>query len=1000
MPSSGRSPRRLLASLSGLAVAATGLSFAPLPAFAAPDGSGLVISEVYGGGGFAVSGTLPASTYANDFIELYNPTTADVRLDGWAVFYGSPSRSAGGNLQNKIDLSGTIPAGGHFLVGAAGGDSGAALPTPDVSGGVNLGANSGLVVLSNQASTISGLPTGDITGASSAVVDAVGYGTANTFEEANQGTALSGTSSANRAATGADTDNNSVDLVVAAPSPTASGRGTAEPEEPTPPATPTARTIAQIQGTGTATSLAGQQVVTRGVVTAVYPSGGLNGFYLQTAGTGGTAVDTTPGASDGIFVYAGTAGFATYPQIGDSVEVTGQAGEYTSSGASLTQIGGATYTALTQTLAPVQPRSVAWYTTDAEREAHEGELIDPTDDFTVTNSYATWQYGEVGLATGDRPLIQPTEVEDAQTGDPRSVEQDNARRLVTLDDGKSQNFGGAASGEPLSWLDAQRSVTVGAEAVLKGAFVVDHRNGLYKLQPTKPVTGLGTDVAEFEDLRAENAAPADVGGDNRIATFNVLNYFPTTGKEFESKGLGTCTYYVDRAKNPVTVNSCTNNGPRGAAETEDFERQEAKIVAAINRLGASVVSLEEIENSVQFGKDRDFALSTLTDALNEAAGSEVWEFVPSPPASELPTPAQEDVIRTAFIYQPAKVAPVGTSSVLIDEVNFDNAREPLAQAFKAVGAPDAEAFGVIVNHFKSKGSGADDGTGQGNANPDRIGQARALDAFADDFAEKRSIDAVFLTGDFNSYSEEDPVQLLEENGWTALESTDDPDEESYSFSGLYGSLDHVFANAAARELVTGVDIWTINSNESVGYQYGRFNNNVVDLYSADPFGASDHNPEIVRLDLVADSVPGPVDPGPVTPGPTDPPTPGPTDPTPGPTDPEPTPTDPTPTDPEPTPEPVTPSIKPSVNPGRIVAGKTRAKITVRVAAEGEDANGWVRIETPGKPAKVVRLKNGKASVRLWPFGGAGEKTLTITYNGRGDVAARTITRTITVVAGK
>ena len=38
---------------------------------------------------------------------------------------------------------------------------------------------------------------------------------------------------------------------------------------------------------------------------------------------------------------------------------------------------------------------------------------------------------------------------------------------------------------------------------------------------------------------------------------------------------------------------------------------------------------------------------------------------------------------------------------------------------------------MIVNHFKSKGSGVDDGTGQGNANPDRVAQAKALVTFAD-----------------------------------------------------------------------------------------------------------------------------------------------------------------------------------------------------------------------------------------------------------------------------
>ncbi len=42
-------------------------------------------------------------------------------------------------------------------------------------------------------------------------------------------------------------------------------------------------------------------MTTEGVVTAAFPTGGLNGFYIQTGGP-----DTTPDASDGLFVYAGT----------------------------------------------------------------------------------------------------------------------------------------------------------------------------------------------------------------------------------------------------------------------------------------------------------------------------------------------------------------------------------------------------------------------------------------------------------------------------------------------------------------------------------------------------------------------------------------------------------------------------------------------------------------------------------------------------------------------
>ena len=264
----------------------------------------------------------------------------------------------------------------------------------------------------------------------------------------------------------------------------------------------------------------------------------------------------------------------------------------------------------------------------------------------------------------------------------------------------------------------------------------------------------------------------------------------------------------------MSNNSCTNNGPRGAAEATggtdladpdaDLERQRIKIVHAINTLDADVVSLEEVENSVALGEaDRDDALASLVDALNADAGTTRWAFAPSPAAANLPDLAEQDVIRTAFIYNPATIELVGDSVVLVGSVPFANAREPLAQAFKRKGALTADSFLVVANHFKSKGSGVDDGTGQGNANPDRVAQADDLLAFAEQVASDRGTAKVFLTGDFNSYTMEDPVQVIEAGGFTNLESADAADT-SYQFGGMAGSLDHVFANAAALEAVTGV----------------------------------------------------------------------------------------------------------------------------------------------------------------------------------------------------
>ena len=64
---------------------------------------------------------------------------------------------------------------------------------------------------------------------------------------------------------------------------------------------------------------------------------------------------------------------------------------------------------------------------------------------------------------------------------------------------------------------------------------------------------------------------------------------------------------------------------------------------------------------------------------------------------------------------------------------------------------------------------------------------------------------------------------------------------------MVGSLDHVLVNDAALATVQGVDIWDINSYESVYYEYARFNANVTNLYAPNPYRSSDHNPEIVGI---------------------------------------------------------------------------------------------------------------------------------------------------------
>ncbi len=158
---------------------------------------------------------------------------------------------------------------------------------------------------------------------------------------------------------------------------------------------------------------------------------------------------------------------------------------------------------------------------------------------------------------------------------------------------------------------------------------------------------------------------------------------------------------------------------------------------------------------------------------------------------------------------------------------------------------------VVVNHFKSKGSAGpfpgdtDQGDGQGAGNVSRVKQATALAAWIP--TVQGDVDDVLLLGDFNSYTEEDPLHVLYDDGYVNLEEESGNEEYSYSFSGLSGSLDHVLANESALERFTGADVWNINAVEPLPMEYSRWNYHATDFHQPGPYRSSDHDPVIVGL---------------------------------------------------------------------------------------------------------------------------------------------------------
>jgi hypothetical protein len=191
------------------------LSLLALPLAAASargSGSGsLAVGEIYAAGGNT------GAVYTNDYVDLFNRGSSSVALSGWTLQYASASSTS----WQSTALSGSIPAGGHYLVQlASGGTNGGALPTADATGSSNLAVTGGKVAIVDNATALSCGATAGSCSAVSGVQDLVGYGSATDFEGSAAAPAPSATKSIARAGGGCtDTDDNAADFAAATPNP-------------------------------------------------------------------------------------------------------------------------------------------------------------------------------------------------------------------------------------------------------------------------------------------------------------------------------------------------------------------------------------------------------------------------------------------------------------------------------------------------------------------------------------------------------------------------------------------------------------------------------------------------------------------------------------------------------------------------------------------------------------------------------------------------------------
>ncbi|MGM9483552.1 ExeM/NucH family extracellular endonuclease [Roseateles sp. NT4] len=885
-------------------------------AFAAPavlaSTSGVVISQVYGAGGNA------NAVLARDYIELFNAGSTPVTIGGWSVQYASATGTSWTN-KTLIPAGTVLQPGRYYLIGeASGGANGAALPTTDLDGSINLSGSAGKVALVTNGTTLPAVaaPTG--------VEDILSFGAA-TPVEGSPAAGLSASTAALRAAGGCtDTNNNAADFTTGAPSPrnsataavscgapinqpivpscpdgaTASGtagsfnvsatdadsrvNAASKVEAPTPwpagitlgsfvPAGAAGDTATQainiagnvpagsytlnlkwdndqaqtasctfkvsvtgitaiynIQGNGAQSPLLGQAVTTTGVVTKLTN----NGFFLQDP-----LGDGNPATSDGIFVFTSVAPTVS---VGQALQLSATVAEFNPGSAAnpststrpMTQLTGPTSIVVQSSGNAIAPVEVDLATLPTNGlEAFEGMLVTLRGPLTVQQNAFLGQYGQLTIAAGPR-LNTPTNV--LRPGpDALALQADNQRRTILLDDGTSrQNV------NPTPYIGQDNTVRAGdtidsVTGVIDFGLATSSTSGfgLYRIQPTIDPS--------FARTNPRTATPQVSGGNVRIASANVLNFFTT---------FTDGTNYLGQTGQGCSLGgSVSKSNCRGADNFTEFQRQRAKTVANLSGLNADVVGLMEIQNN------GDTTVQHLVDLLNAQLGAGTYAVVPQPAQG-----SSDDAIRVAMIYKPGKLTLNGAS--ISDPAPINN-RAPFAQAFTT---PNGAKFAVIVNHLKSKGScpganspDADDGL-QGCWNATRVQQAVQLKSFLTQVQGTTGAQDVVLLGDFNSHGQEDPIDTLTNSGAIVdAVAHFDPTDWSYIFDGTSGRLDHGLVTAGLLSKVVYATSWHINADEPIVLDYNTefkvFGANTTgspDYYTPTAYRSSDHDPMVMGLNLV------------------------------------------------------------------------------------------------------------------------------------------------------
>jgi uncharacterized protein len=800
--------RRLGHALLVSAVLLLGLVALPGPAQAVSDG--IVISQVYGGGGNS------GAPFTNDYIELFNRGAAAASVSGWSLQYTSATGTGnfGANAGQLTELPDVSLAPGQYLLvqEASNAPVGAPLPTPDVSdpSPINMSATGGKVALVSSTTPLgcNGGSTPCPAAALAQIVDLVGYDGANFFEGSGPAPAASNASAVLRATGGcAETDDNAADFTAGTPTPrnTASPRSQCSgnpPPEPTP--------IHDIQGAAHLSPKSGQAVSgVRGVVTARVS----NGFYFQDP-----SPDADPATSEGLFVFTSSAPSVS---VGDLVQVAGRVSEFRPGGdannLTTTELTGPSVSVLSSGN-PLPPATVV----GTGGRVPPSEVIEDDAGGNV-ESGGTFDPGSDGIDFYESLEGTRVQLNDAVAVGPRNsfgeipvVGDDGANAGVRTPRGGVAVRPGDFNPERV-FLDDTLAPTpvVNVGDHLPGAVVgvMDYSFGNYKLEVTATPATLSGGLAR------ETTAPA--GADQlAVATFNVENLDPTDPQSKFDELAGLIVSNL-RAPDVVAVEEIQdNNGPANDAVV-DASVTFGRLIAAIQAAGGPTYDFRQIDPV----DDQDGGEPGGNIRVGFLfRGDRGLAFIDRPGGS--PTAATTVVgsgADTRLSFSPGRIDP-GNSA-------FNASRKPLAGELSFNG----RHLFVIANHFNSKGG---DQPLFGRFQPptriteaQRHQQAQVVHDFVASLEAADPDANVVLLGDLNDFEFSDALTTLRAGVLHDLiETLPQGERYTYDFEGNSQALDHILLSDA------------LFADHPFAYD-------AVHVNSEFAAQASDHDPQVARLTL-------------------------------------------------------------------------------------------------------------------------------------------------------